>query len=161
MPAISPRGFWGATLGKRFAPANGERDLTYLSRPGASQHRSSARATSTARAILPWLGVVALLVAGGAYYKRDMLGLSSGEAPASASQAIPPDPDPVVRFNETRIGHLLFMLPDGRTCRRVLFDNVSGSHVDAGRVECAPQEPSQSGAVSAGRFDAIRNSFKR
>jgi hypothetical protein len=160
MPAVSPRGFWGATLGNRFTPADRERDVTYLSRPRPSQV-NSVRATSTARAILPWLGAIALLMAGGVYYKRETLGLSHGEAPATASQLPAQDPDPVVRFNETRVGHLLFMLPDGRHCKRVLFDNVSGSHIEAGRVECAPQEASQSGAVSSGRFDAIRNSFKR
>jgi hypothetical protein len=161
MPAISPRGFWGATLGSRFAPADRERDVNLLPRSSTTQNRTSARATSTARAILPWFGALAFLMAGGVYYQRDMLGLSSGEGTAASSQAMPQDPDPVVRFSETRIGHLLFMLPDGRNCRRVLFDNMTGGQVDAGRVECAQQEPPQPSAVSTGRFDAIRNSFKR
>jgi hypothetical protein len=48
--------------------------------------------------------------------------------------------DPVDRFTETRIGHVLWYPALGDSCRRILFNNVTGATYDAEAVNCVPSE---------------------
>lgn len=48
--------------------------------------------------------------------------------------------DPVDRFTETRVGHVLFYPVLGDSCRRMLFDNATGTTYDAPSVNCVPSE---------------------
>ncbi len=146
MSANSPSSFWSPGRNRR-------------ARSKATA--APTRAASTVRAIGPWVLAIALILGGGATYKRTMSGPSGDGEGDVLRQALPVDPDPVVRFQETRIGQLLFMEPDGRHCRRVLFDNVTGGFRDAGSVECVVETPDRSNSVDSNRIDAIRNSFNR
>jgi len=122
------------------------------------RRRSQTRATSTWRALAPWLLTLAGLVVAGSYFW----------IPASVSDtqlltnryALPVDSDPVAQFTDTKVGHVLFMQPDGRHCRRVLFDNQTGGMNLVGDIECVQQE-SPSGPPAGGRINAIRESFRR
>ena len=46
--------------------------------------------------------------------------------------------DPATSFVRTRVGQLLFSSYDTDDCRRVLFDNRSGTFTEAGTVYCGP-----------------------
>jgi hypothetical protein len=48
--------------------------------------------------------------------------------------------DPVDRFTETRVGHVLYYPVLGEACRRMLFDNTTGKTYDAPDVNCIPSE---------------------
>ncbi len=168
MTAFSPNGLRSAALARRFANGRGMRPSPLISPPvayrrpvAAVRRHAHARATSTLRALLPWLLVLCLAVGGGVYYKRTQVATPGDMAGTASRAVVPEDADPVARFNDTRVGQLLFMQPDGQNCRRVLFDNVSGGFRDAGAIDCRPEEAKQNKALDAGRLDAIRNSFKR
>lgn len=69
--------------------------------------------------------------------------------------------DPVVRFSSTRVGHVLYASARGDNCRRLLFDNRTGSTYDAPEVFCGPvlEQPSEAG--SNDRLLALRKSFQK
>lgn len=121
------------------------------------RRRERTRATSTSRALAPWLLLVAAVAAAGIYYQMPA---REAAEPLAVRHVLPSDPDPVARFNDTRVGHVLFMEPDGRHCRRILFDNETGGMRPVGDIECVPQEAA-SGPAGSGRLDAIREGFRR
>ncbi len=69
--------------------------------------------------------------------------------------------DPVVRFSNTRVGHVLFASTRGDNCRRLLFDNRTGSYYEAPQVFCGPvlEQPTEAG--SNDRLLALRKSFQK
>jgi hypothetical protein len=71
--------------------------------------------------------------------------------------------DPVVRFRETRVGHLLFSSIESDECRRVLFDNRDGAQYEAGHIYCGqkPVEIQVADATSTSRMLALRRSFQK
>ena len=69
--------------------------------------------------------------------------------------------DPVARFTETRVGHLLFAPVGGDNCRRVLFDNTTGAFREAGEIYCGPPPSRASEATSANRLQALSKSFQK
>ncbi len=71
--------------------------------------------------------------------------------------------DPVVRFKETRIGHLLFSSRASDDCQRVLFDNRTGAQYEAGAIYCGqmPRQVVAEAASSADRMNALRKSFQK
>jgi hypothetical protein len=78
-------------------------------------------------------------------------------APAVAVSA-----DPVVRFTETRVGHLLFAPVGSDNCRRVLFDNKTGALYEAGEMLCGqPQEQVANTATTSNRLQALRQTFQK
>ena len=68
--------------------------------------------------------------------------------------------DPVVRFSATRVGHVLFASSRGDNCRRLLFDNRTGTYHDAPEVFCGPVLEQPSVAGSSDRLLALRKSFQ-
>jgi hypothetical protein len=46
--------------------------------------------------------------------------------------------DPATDFVHNRVGQLLFSSYDTDMCRRVLFDNRSGTFIEAGTIYCGP-----------------------
>jgi hypothetical protein len=77
--------------------------------------------------------------------------------PAPAAEAAPVDP--VLRFNETRVGHLLFETGDTMECRRVLFDNRTGYQQEAGQVYCGPIEARMALVFGVDRLQSIGKTF--
>ena len=75
--------------------------------------------------------------------------------------------DPVARFQETRIGHVLYSPYTGDNCRRVFFDNRTGAFYEAGDIPCvqsaAETEPAGSGGPVQGadRMQAMRKHFQK
>jgi hypothetical protein len=71
--------------------------------------------------------------------------------------------DPLVRFQETRIGQLLFASRGNDDCRRVLFDNRTGAQYEAGTIYCgqAPRQVVAEAASSTDRMNALRKSFQK
>lgn len=129
--------------------------------PARRSQRKRKREISTSVALAPWVLLCAAVVGIGVYYHSSK---SNETDPATLAErnrfALPSNPDPVANFNETRIGHVLFVEPDGRHCRRVLFDNETGGFSPAGDIECLPEDSSV-GAAAEGRMNAIRDGFRR
>jgi hypothetical protein len=75
--------------------------------------------------------------------------------------------DPVDRFSETRIGHILFYPAHGDRCRRVLFDNATGKTYDAPDINCVSSEmntrpvPGRPVNQSRDRLDEMSKYFKK
>ena len=84
-------------------------------------------------------------------------GQLAGSGPLEASS------DPVERFKETRIGHLLFSSRGSDECRRVLFDNHTGAQYEAGAIYCSqvPRQVVADAATSVDRMEALRKSFQK
>ena len=69
--------------------------------------------------------------------------------------------DPTVRFSDTRVGHVLFASSRSDDCRRLLFDNRTGSFYEAKEIFCG-QRPDQAGeVVSSDRLTGLRQFFQR
>ena len=69
--------------------------------------------------------------------------------------------DPAVRFSDTRVGHVLFASSRSDNCRRVLFDNRTGSSYEAKEIFCG-QRPDQAVEVgSSDRLTGLRQFFRR
>ena len=69
--------------------------------------------------------------------------------------------DPVMRFSDTRVGHMLFATSRSDNCRRMLFDNRTGAYYESPDVFCgqAPDEESQ--PAEQGRLTAVLKAFKK
>ena len=88
-------------------------------------------------------------------------GIASANAvrPVGFSELDPGDPS--VRFSDTRVGHVLFASSQGDNCRRVLFDNRTGSFYEAKEIFCG-QRPDQAVEVgSSDRLTGLRQFFRR
>lgn len=109
-------------------------------------------ATSTNTRIVVSLTIVFALVLSAGLYRQfrpgDAAGFAAGHGGISGDggggQGGPGGKrrslDPVDRFTETRIGHVLFYPVLGDSCRRMLFDNRTGATYDAESVNCVPSE---------------------
>jgi hypothetical protein len=74
--------------------------------------------------------------------------------PNVASAAIPRDPS----------GAIIVRAADGKGCRRMKFNNTTGTISDDGPASCDEVDaaaPAASSAASSERFGAIANSFRR
>ncbi len=67
--------------------------------------------------------------------------------------------DPVARFPETRVGHVLFAPRVGDHCQRVLFDNQTGVQYEARSVDCS--RPAAEVAPTTDRMDALLRTFQK
>jgi hypothetical protein len=67
--------------------------------------------------------------------------------------------DPVARFIETRVGHVLFSPFVGDHCQRVLFDNRTGAQYEARSLDCS--RPVAEGVASTERIGALRRTFQQ
>ena len=145
MKNVSRTRRWLRALGRRVAPTNALGALTLCTLFGA-------------------------LLAAGVYFTRELtvMGPASGSRtagngqPASDPQMRGLDPaDPVVRFAETRVGHLLFESRAGDNCRRVLFDNRSGGSAEVADIHCGYESAPAGGASSADRIMILRKAFQK
>jgi hypothetical protein len=68
--------------------------------------------------------------------------------------------DPALRFSETGMGQVLFATANSDKCRRVLFDNRTGTSYWVRDVDCA--RPAEEAQVSdkPNRLLAVKNSFR-
>jgi hypothetical protein len=69
--------------------------------------------------------------------------------------------DPVLRFAETGIGHVLFTSFRSDDCRRALFDNRTGASLDVKSVFCGQLASEAVEVESPNRLQALRGSFQR
>jgi hypothetical protein len=69
--------------------------------------------------------------------------------------------DPALRFSETGMGQVMFPAPNSDKCRRVLFDNRTGTSYWVRDVDCT--RPAEQAEVSdkPNRLLAVKNSFRR
>ena len=109
-------------------------------------------APTNARRVSILCAAFAALIAGGLYRVWQ-----PAEMPVTL--VMPESVDPVARFNQTRVGHLLFAQAGGSNCRRVLFDNKTGALQDAGELYCGAPLPEA--AESANRMLALRKAFQK
>ena len=92
---------------------------------------------------------------------RRMANRAASAAAASAlGQGLGPN-DPVTRFAETRVGHLLFTSSRNDDCRRVLFDNRTGAFYEAGLIQCGQIALPTPEASGNDRLMALRKTFAR
>ena len=81
-------------------------------------------------------------------------------SPLTGAGDLGPD-DPVVRFADTRVGHMLFAGRSSDQCRRLLFDNRSGQFYDAPGVFCGPPPETPAEESRIDRMAAVRKSFRK
>jgi hypothetical protein len=105
----------------------------------------------------------ALLVLGIFYRVQGTPGVSTayrfgvGARPASD---LPLDAnDPVARFAQTRVGHVLFVSRSSDQCQRVLFDNSSGVQYESASIDCV--RPAAEAVASTDRMSALRKTFQK
>jgi hypothetical protein len=105
----------------------------------------------------------ALLVLGIFYRVQGTTGVSTayrfgvGARPASD---LPLDAnDPVARFEQTRVGHVLFVSRSSDQCQRVLFDNSNGVQYESASIDCV--RPAAEGVASTDRMSALRKTFQK
>jgi hypothetical protein len=67
--------------------------------------------------------------------------------------------DPVARFFETRVGHVLFSPLVGDHCQRVLFDNRTGVQYETRSLDCS--RPAGEVVASTARIGALRKTFQK
>jgi hypothetical protein len=67
--------------------------------------------------------------------------------------------DPVARFAETGIGHVLFAPRAGDHCQRVLFDNRTGAQYQSASIDCA--RTAAEVVASTDRMNALRKTFQK
>jgi hypothetical protein len=88
-------------------------------------------------------------------------GIASENAVRRAGFAELDPGDPIVRFSDTRVGHVLFASSRSDDCRRLLFDNRTGLFYEAKEIFCG-QRPDQAGeAVGSDRLTGLRQFFQR
>jgi hypothetical protein len=124
-----------------------------IDQPAAAQRLAPANAR---RALMICAALAALLVLG---HNRvwEPADMSPGRAPGSLTG------DPAAQFADSRVGQLLFVIDHGFSCRRVLFDNRTGTHLEAGQFFCGPigaLEPPPVASTSD-RLQGIRKTFQR
>jgi hypothetical protein len=69
--------------------------------------------------------------------------------------------DPAANFLQTRVGQLLFSNYDTDVCRRVLFDNRSGTFIEAGSVFCGPVPEPAPDRIGQERAQQLLKSFRK
>jgi hypothetical protein len=69
--------------------------------------------------------------------------------------------DPALRFSETGMGQVLFTTANSDKCRRVLFDNKTGTSYWVRDVDCARPAEQAVEAVTSNRMLAVQKSFRR
>ena len=92
---------------------------------------------------------------------RVLDGAAEGAGPFKLLGAAALDPqDPALRFSETGMGQVMFATPNSDKCRRVLFDNRTGTSYWVRDVDCA--RPAEQAEVSdkPNRLLAVKNSFR-
>ena len=69
--------------------------------------------------------------------------------------------DPTVRFSDTRVGHVLFASSRSDGCRRLLFDNRTGSFYEAKEIFCGERLDQAAEVVGPDRLTGLRQFFQR
>ena len=69
--------------------------------------------------------------------------------------------DPLGEFAKTRIGQVLYSPAVGDNCRRVIFDNRTGSLYEAGHVFCGQETTAEAQPTGANRILSMRDAFMR
>jgi hypothetical protein len=69
--------------------------------------------------------------------------------------------DLAVRFSETRVGHVLFAVSQSDNCRRMLFDNRTGSFYEAKQIFCGQGSDQAVEVLGTDRLTGLRQSFRR
>lgn len=122
--------------------------------------------------VLAICAAFAAMLAAGVHSGRDFASLlsaalsrpavlgSGAPSAASATAAAPRVVDPVARFQETRIGHMLFSSYNSDICRRVFFDNNTGASFEAGQAECGYSAESAE-VVRQDRAQQVLRSFRK
>lgn len=109
------------------------------------------------------------------YYSREPASMSSsqgmvgfgagtGTGPGTGARGLSAEiaaDDPVAQFTQTRIGQLLFASQASDNCRRILFDNRSGSSFETSRVYCGQVASTVAQTSGADRIEALRKSFQK
>src|SRR5687767_1909415 len=118
-------------------------------------------APANAIGILTVCLLFAVLLALGVYHVQQPAGVAPGQLAGSGPIAV--STDPVERFKETRIGHLLFSSRGSDDCQRVLFDNHTGAQYEAGAIYCGqvPRHVVAEAATGVDRMAALRKSFQK
>lgn len=124
--------------------------------------------------VLAVSAIFALLMAGGFFAARDPVGLFGTQrepkagtgvqaikGPGVIGQAELAGDDPVLHFNETKVGQVIFSSARYDTCRRVLFDNRSGARLEAGEVFCAQTDAKVIEAETGNRLHSVSKSFQK
>jgi hypothetical protein len=89
-------------------------------------------------------------------------GAADGAAPYKLLGAAALDPkDPALRFSETGMGQVMFATPNSDKCRRVLFDNRTGTSYWVRDVDCGRSAEQAQVSDKPDRLLAVRNSFRR
>jgi hypothetical protein len=115
-------------------------------------------APTNARRVLVVSAVFAPLMALGAY--RVLQPAPPAAKPAAPAADTRPT-DPVARFAETGIGHVLFWPHGSDTCRRVLFNNRTGASQEVGEVLCEPDKSDETVRAEINRLTTLRKAFKK
>jgi hypothetical protein len=68
--------------------------------------------------------------------------------------------DLVVRFFDTRVGHVLFEVDQNDNCRRMLFDNRTGIFYDAKEIFCGEGSDQAAEVLGSDRLTRVRQSFR-
>ena len=69
--------------------------------------------------------------------------------------------DPTVRFSDTRVGHVLFASSRSDDCRRLLFDNRTGSFYEAKEIFCGQRPDQAVEGASPDRLTGMQQFFRR
>lgn len=130
-------------------------------------------APTNTRRVLLVCGVFALLPLIAIYYSREpnvaanMKGFAGagglpgqGEGKPGVSVEIEGN-DPVARFAETQVGHILYAPYAGDFCRRVLFHNRTGALIEGLPTLCVTRVEESKLATGADRLMALRKSFQK
>jgi len=88
-------------------------------------------------------------------------GIASANAARRAGFAELDPGDPTVRFSDTRVGHVLFASSRSDGCRRLLFDNRTGSSYEAKEIFCGQRPDQAAEAVGSDRLTGLRQFFQR
>ena len=119
--------------------------------------------STNVRRALVLCSTFATLMLAGFYFTRETAGVSRPMADRAASapeRGLGPN-DPVARFAETRVGHLLFSSSRNDDCRRVLFDNRTGAFYEAGSIQCGQIALPTPEASGNDRLMALRKTFAK
>lgn len=118
-------------------------------------------ATTERAALLHLMGFSGAGGISGAGEPREVKGSAITRAvPLTGAASLTPD-DPVLRFAESRIGHMLFSSMQSDNCQRVLFNNNTGVSFEAPGVFCGQKANKVAEADSPKRLNAVRSSFQR
>jgi len=69
--------------------------------------------------------------------------------------------DPTVRFSDTRVGQVLFASSRSDDCRRLLFDNRTGSFYEAKEIFCGQRLDHAVRVLSSDRLTGMQQFFQR